>query len=75
MFCLGILTYNVVLQAFEHGYKYLCFVLVSNVHYAFVSFVVDGFFYYIFTLYCSVLLSMSNMEKHYRNKITSCKEL
>ena len=35
---IGVLTCNVILQAFEHGYKYICFVLRSNVHYAFVGF-------------------------------------
>ena len=29
--CLGVLTYNAKLQVFEHGYKYIYFVLVSNV--------------------------------------------
>ena len=25
--CLGVLIHNVILQVFEHGYKYICFVL------------------------------------------------
>ena len=36
MFCLGVLTYDVVLPAVEHGYKYACFVFASNVHSGFV---------------------------------------
>ena len=38
MFCLGVLTYNVGLQAFEHSKKCMCFVVASNVHYAYVFF-------------------------------------
>ena len=59
MWCLGVLTYNVMLQAFEHGYKYICFVLASNVHNAF------AFLHF----YCSAQLSMPNVEKHYRYEI------
>ena len=31
-FCFGVLIYIATLQAFEHGYNCICFVLVSNVH-------------------------------------------
>ena len=47
-----------MLQDDENGYKYICFVLRSNV----LSFLCAH-------LSCSVQLSMSNMEKRYRNKI------
>ena len=36
VFCFGVLTYIAMLQAFQHGYQYICFALVSNVHNAFV---------------------------------------
>ena len=41
--CLGVLTYIAMHQAFEHGYKYICFVLVSNVHFLCIC------VFYIFT--------------------------
>ena len=44
MFCLGVLTCNVVLPGFEHDYnKYICFAPASNVHYAFVFFDIFSF--------------------------------
>ena len=49
-------------QAFGHGYMFICFVLASTVHSAFV-------FLHFPHLNCSVQLSMSNMEKRYRYKI------
>ena len=68
MFCLGVLTYNVVLQAFEHGHKKICFVLSSNVHDAFVLllclfvcvFVCLLLLIFFLHLYCSAPLSMFN---------------
>ena len=53
-----------MLQAFEHGYKYICFVLVPNVRYAFgfvFVFVCFFFFFFFFSflhLYCSAPLFM-----------------
>ena len=52
-----------MLQAFWHGYKYVCFVLTSNVRYSFLF-----FFSPFFHLHCSTQLSMYSMEKRYRNK-------
>ena len=58
VFCLGVLTYNAMLQAFEHGCKYICLVLVSSVHYP-----------YVWVFFFLAQLSMSKKEKRYRNKI------
>ena len=45
MFCLGNLTYHVMLQVFEYGCKWICFVVTSNVHDAFVGIFVCLFAY------------------------------
>ena len=62
VFCLGVLICNVMFQAFEHDFKYIpCFVLTTNVHYAFVLWV-GVFLLFFLHLRWSVHLSIFNTE-------------
>ena len=59
--------FNALLQVFEHGYnKCICLVLMFNLVFVVCLCLCVCVFKH---LYCSVQLSMSNMEKPYRNKI------
>ena len=57
-------------DVFEYGYKCICFV---HTFFLFLFLFFVGFLFvclFVFKhLYCSAQLSMSSMEKHYRNKI------
>ena len=62
VFCLDVSTDTVMLQAFQHGHKYIHFVLKEQMY-------IMHMYFTFLHLYCSAQLSMFNMEKCNRNKI------